>query len=169
MGPTSVNVRATESRDFEALREIYNQVIDERVATFNTEHIDLDGISEWTDSGIVLVAESGREVLGFVRSFPYRTRPCYEGVAQFSIYVRESARGLGVGGLLMSEFVQELAADGKWKVLSRVFVENEASRRLLAKHGFREVGIYRKHARLDGAWRDGVIVERLLGPAEEDE
>ena len=94
----SVNVRATESRDFEALREIYNQVIDERVATFNTEHIDVDGISEWTDSGIVLVAESGREVLGFVRSFPYRTRPCYEGVAQFSIYVRESARGLGVGG-----------------------------------------------------------------------
>ena len=75
----------------------------------------------------------------------------------------------GWGDLLMSEFVQELAADGKWKVLSRVFVENEASRRLLAKHGFREVGIYRKHARLDGAWRDGVIVERLLGPAEEDE
>ena len=123
----SVTVRATESRDFEALREIYNQVIDERVATFNTEHIDVDGISEWTESGLVLVADSGRDVLGFVRSFPYRTRPCYEGVAQFSIYVRESARGLGVGGLLMSEFVHALAADGKWKVLSRVFVENEAS------------------------------------------
>lgn len=169
MGAMSVTVRATESRDFEALKEIYNQVIDERVATFNTEHIDVDGISEWTESGLVLVADSGGDVLGFVRSFPYRARPCYEGVAQFSIYVRESARGLGVGGLLMSEFVHALAADGKWKVLSRVFVENEASLRLLAKHGFREVGIYRKHARLDGVWRDGVIVERLLGPAEEDE
>ena len=158
-----------ESRDFEALKEIYNQVIDERVATFNTEHVDVDGIADWTKSGLILVADSGRDVLGFVRSFPYRTHPCYEGVAQFSIYVRESARGLGVGDLLMSAFIQALVADGKWKVLSRVFVENDASRRLLAKHGFREVGIYRRHARLDGIWRDGVIVERLLGPAEEDE
>ena len=74
-----------------------------------------------------------------------------------------------MGDLLMSAFIQALVADGKWKVLSRVFVENDASRRLLAKHGFREVGIYRRHARLDGIWRDGVIVERLLGPAEEDE
>jgi L-amino acid N-acyltransferase YncA len=74
-----------------------------------------------------------------------------------------------VGDLLMSAFLEALVADGKWKVLSRVFVENVASLRLLAKHGFREVGIYRKHARLDGVWRDGVIVERLLGPAEEDE
>ena len=74
-----------------------------------------------------------------------------------------------MGDLLMSAFIQALVADGKWKVLSRVFVENDASRRLLAKHGFREVGIYRRHARLDGVWRDGVIVERLLGPAEEDE
>ena len=114
------------------------------------------------------MADSGRDVLGFVRSFPYRTRPCYEGVAQFSIYVRESARGLGVGDLLMSAFIQALVADGKWKVLSRVFVENYASRRLLNKHGFREVGIYLRHARLDGVWRDGVIVERLLGPAESD-
>ena len=165
----SVTVRAMESRDFEALKEIYNQVIDERVATFNTEHIDVDGIAGWTKSGLILVADSGRDVLGFVRSFPYRARPCYGGVAQFSIYVRESARGLGVGDLLMSAFVQALVADGKWKVLSRVFVENDASLRLLAKHGFREVGIYRRHARLDGVWRDGVIVERLLGPAEEDE
>lgn len=169
MGSMFVTARATESRDFEALKEIYNQVIDERVATFNTEHIDIEGISEWTESGIVLVADSGREVLGFVRSFPYRTRPCYEGVVQFSIYVRESARGSGVGDLLMSEFVQALVAEGKWKVLSRVFVDNVASLQLLAKHGFREVGIYRKHARLDGKWKDGVIVEKLLGSAEEDD
>ena len=69
----------------------------------------------------------------------------------------------------MSEFVQALVAEGKWKVLSRVFVDNVASLQLLAKHGFREVGIYRKHARLDGKWKDGVIVEKLLGSAEEDD
>ncbi len=164
----SVTIRAMESRDCEALAAIYNQIIDERVATFNTDHIDAEGVARWTDSGIVLVAESGRDAVGFVRSFPYRTRPCYEGVAQFSIYVSDSARGLGIGDLLMAAFLEALVAEGKWKVLSRVFVENIASLRLLANHGFREVGIYRRHAMLDGVWRDGVIVERLLGPAEED-
>ena len=54
---------------------------------------------------------------------------------------------------------------GIWKLLSRVFPENEASRRLLATVGFREVGTYRRHAKLDGAWRDTVIVERLIGAA----
>ena len=169
MESMNVSIRAMESSDFEILKEIYNQVIDERVATFNTEHIDLDDIAGWSESGLVLVADSGENILGFVRSFPYLIRPCYEGIAQFSIYVRESARGLGVGDLLMSAFLQALVADGNWKVLSRVFVENVASLHLLAKHGFREVGIFRKHARLDGIWRDVVIVERLLGPAEEDD
>ena len=58
-----------ESRDFEVLKEIYNQVIDERVATFNTEHVDVDGIAGWTKSGLILVADSGRDVLGFVQHF----------------------------------------------------------------------------------------------------
>jgi len=52
-----------------------------------------------------------------------------------------------------------------WKLVSRVFVENEPSRRLLADLGFREVGVYRRHGRLDGRWRDVVIVERLMPPA----
>mgnify|MGYP001275973330 CR=1 FL=1 len=162
----SVTIRAMESRDCEALAAIYNQVIDERVATFNTEHIDADGVAGWTESGLVLVADSGRDAVGFVRSFPYRTRPCYEGIAQFSIYVGDAARGLGIGDLLMAAFLDALVAEGKWKVLSRVFPENEASLSLLAAHGFREVGIYRNHALLDGVWRDVIIVERLLGPAE---
>ena len=55
---------------------------------------------------------------------------------------------------------------GFWKLVSRVFVENTASRRLLAGTGFREVGIYERHGQLDGRWRDVVIVEKLLGPTE---
>ena len=61
--------------------------------------------------------------------------------------------------------MRECEGRGMWKLLSRVFPENEASRKLLAKVGFREVGTYRRHAKLDGAWRDTVIVERLIGEA----
>jgi phosphinothricin acetyltransferase len=65
----------------------------------------------------------------------------------------------------MDALVTECEGRGIWKLLSRVFPQNEPSRKLLAKAGFREVGTYRRHAKLDGAWRDTVIVERLIGEA----
>jgi phosphinothricin acetyltransferase len=65
----------------------------------------------------------------------------------------------------MTALIDAAERAGMWKLLSRVFVENHGSRHLLRGLGFREVGIYRRHARLDGAWRDVVIVERLLGEA----
>ena len=62
----------------------------------------------------------------------------------------------------MDALIKACGSAGIWKLLSRVFVENAASRRLLASVGFREVGVYEKHAQLDGRWRDVVIVERLI-------
>ena len=56
---------------------------------------------------------------------------------------------------------------GFWKLLPRIFVENGASRSLIRKFGFREVGVYEKHGKLDGVWRDVVIVERHI-PANLD-
>jgi phosphinothricin acetyltransferase len=67
-----------------------------------------------------------------------------------------------VGDALLAAFLPACRDAGLWKVLSRIFPENEASRRLCARHGFREVGVYERHGRLEGAWRDVVIVERLL-------
>ena len=81
------------------------------------------------------------------------------------MYVAPVAQGRGVGDALMAAFLPACADAGLWKVLSRVFPENAASRALCARHGFREVGTYERHARLDGVWHDVVIVERLLPPA----
>ena len=78
------------------------------------------------------------------------------------MYVAASARGRRVGDTLMAAFLPACAAAGVWKVLSRVFPENAASLALCARHGFRVVGTYEKHAKLDGVWRDVVIVERLI-------
>jgi phosphinothricin acetyltransferase len=73
-----------------------------------------------------------------------------------------------VGDALLREYLPACEAAGFWKVLSRIFPENAASRALCRRHGFREVGTYVRHGRLDGAWRDVVIVERLLGEAVAD-
>ncbi len=163
-----VHTRLMQQSDVEKIASIYNLIIEERIATFNVELIDAKSVKSWNDEGIVLVAEFENEVVGFVRSYAYSSRSCYHGISEFSIYIQKSARRYGVGDILMERFLELLEKEGKWKVLSRVFPENTPSLNLLRKHGFREAGKLLRHASLDGVWRDVVIVERLLGPAEED-
>jgi L-amino acid N-acyltransferase YncA len=81
------------------------------------------------------------------------------------VYVDRPARGRGAGRAALQCLIDRCQELGYWKLLARILPENEASRRLARSTGFREVGVYRRHARLDGQWRDCVIVERLLGPA----
>ncbi len=83
-------------------------------------------------------------------------------IAEFSVYVSRAARGQGAGRQAMQALITAAEDAGFWKLVSRVFPENTASRKLLHSVGLREVGIYEQHAQLDGVWRDVVIVERLL-------
>jgi phosphinothricin acetyltransferase len=78
------------------------------------------------------------------------------------VYVERAERGRGAGRLAMDALIAAAEEAGFWKLLSRVFTENTASRTLLRSLGFREVGIYEKHGQLDGVWRDVVIVERII-------
>src|SRR5258708_25597864 len=110
----------------------------------------------------IVVVEEGGQVIGFGATSSYRPRECYAGIAEASLYVAREARGRGVGRVAMNALLQAAQESGFWKLLSRVFVENQASRRLIQSMGFREVGGYEKHAKLDGVWRHVVIVERLF-------
>lgn len=103
-----------------------------------------------------------REVVAFASTSQYRPRECYAGIAECSVYVARHARGRGAGRLALEALIEAVEEAGFWKLLSRIFPENTASRALVRSLGFREVGAYEKHAQLDGVWRDVVIVERLL-------
>jgi L-amino acid N-acyltransferase YncA len=160
-----VTPRPAVPADAAAIAAIYNQGIAERAATFETRPRHAQEITAWlgTRYPVIAVEDDGR-VVGFAASSAYRpARDCYSGVAEFSVYVASSSRRRGAGGVAMAALIESAERAGMWKLLSRVFVENYASRELLRGLGFREVGIYRGHARLDGQWRDVVIVERLLG------
>ena len=155
--------RRATLEDAAAIALIYNQGIEDRVATFETQLRNEDDVETWFDGHYpVVVVEAGGDVKAFASTSLYRSRVCYRGVAEFSVYVRREARGQGYGRLAMTALVEEAAKAGFWKLVSRVFPENKASLKLLASLGFREVGVYEKHAQLDGVWRDVVIVERLL-------
>src|SRR5581483_3632583 len=109
-----------------------------------------------------IVVERSGDVVGFAAAGPYRSRPCYAGIAEHSVYVHAAARGAGVGRAALASLTETYRALGFWKLVSRIFPENKASLALHASLGFRTVGVYHRHAMLDGAWRDCVIVELLL-------
>ncbi len=166
MSGSGVEVRRATRRDAAAIARIYSEGIAERIATFETRARTPADVEAWFDDRhpIVVVEEAGA-VVAFAATSAYRPRSCYDGVAEFSVYVAQSSRGRGHGRRAMDALLRAAEAGGYWKLVSRVFVENDASRRLLGSLGFREVGVYERHGRLDGRWRDVVIVERLLPAA----
>ena len=162
--------RVASPDDADAIARIYNEGIADRTATFETRPRDAAEVRDWFDGRhpIVVVEDGERGVAGFAGTSTYRPRAAYDGVAEFFVYVARARRGQGVGRLAMEGLIGAATNAGFWKLVSRVFVDNAASRALLRGVGFREVGVYRRHARLDGAWRDVIIVERLLGAALDD-
>lgn len=155
--------RAASPDDADRIAQIYNEGIADRVGTFETRPRTAADIRAWFD-GVhpIVVVEQDGTVIAFASTSSYRSRECYAGIAEFSVYVARAARGLGAGTIAMQALIDAVKPAGIWKLVSRIFVENTASRKLMAANGFREVGIYEKHARLDGQWRDVVIVERLI-------
>jgi L-amino acid N-acyltransferase YncA len=158
-----MRARSATPADAAAITEIYNQGIEDRVATFETRLRSAEDVRGWFD-GVhpAVVVEEGGRIVAFASTSTYRPRECYAGIAEFSVYVLRAARGRGAGRLAMLALIEAAEAAGFWKLVSRVFIENVASLGLLGSLGFREVGVYEKHARLDGVWRDVMIVERVI-------
>jgi phosphinothricin acetyltransferase len=158
-----MHARTATPADAAAIAEIYNQGIEDRIATFETRLRSAEDVRTWFD-GIhpVVVVEEGGQVVAFASTSTYRPRECYAGIAEFSVYVLRAARGRGAGRLAMQALIEAAETAGFWKLVSRVFTENVASLGLLRALGFRDVGVYQKHGQLDGVWRDVVIVERMI-------
>jgi L-amino acid N-acyltransferase YncA len=161
-----VTVRAATAGDAEAIAAIYNEGIEDRVATFETRLRTAAEVAASLDDPLpCLVAEEDGAVLGFARVSPYSDRCVYEGVGEHGVYVARAARGRGLGALLLRALCAGAEESGLYKLTSRVFADNAASRAAHVAAGFQEVGIQRRHGRLDGEWKDCVLVERLLGEA----
>lgn len=161
-----MEIRRAVASDAAAIAEIYNQGIADRSSTFETELRSSEERRTWLaghgERHPVLVAEADGRVVGWASVSSYRPRACYDGVGEFSVYIDRGARGRGVGKALLGALIDEAARVGYWKLLSRVFTFNQASLALCRACGFREVGVYEKHAQLEGRWLDVVIVERLI-------
>jgi L-amino acid N-acyltransferase YncA len=158
-----MRARPAHPSDAAAIARIYNEGIEDRSATFETQPRSAEDVQTWfAGTHPIVVVEDDGALIAFASTSPYRPRQCYAGIAEFSVYVARAARGRGAGRVAMEALLGEAERAGLWKLVSRVFPENTASLNLLRSLDFRVVGRYEKHAQLDGMWRDVVIVERLI-------
>jgi|SRR5581483_2200152 len=139
---------------------IYADGIATRNATFETE---VPGWERWDASHLAahrFVALRDGAVVGWTAVSPVSDRCVYGGVVENSVYVDESMRGRGVGRLLLEQLVSSTEAAGIWTIQTGIFPENEASVRLHERVGFEIVGRRKRLGKLDGAWRDVLLLER---------
>ena len=159
-----LTARPARREDAPAITEIYNEGIEDRIATFETRPRAVTDILPWFDRAyaFVSVIDAAGEVVAYAVAHPYADTPWYRGIGAFSVYVRRSHRGRGAGQVAMAGLIDASRAVGLWKLYSRVFPDNRASLALMARMGFKEIGVHEKHGRLDGVWKDCINVELLI-------
>jgi L-amino acid N-acyltransferase YncA/DNA-binding transcriptional ArsR family regulator len=158
--PTDVTTRAMTDKDFETVRDIYAEGVATRNATFETKIPSARKLTDKWLPGHQWVAELNSNVVGWAAAAPVSGRDCYAGVAETSVYVTESARGRGVGKTLLHRQVNEADRGGLWTLQTSVFPENRASIALHHSAGYRTLAVRSRIAKLDGVWRDTVLLER---------
>jgi phosphinothricin acetyltransferase len=146
--------------DAEAVLAIYQAGMDSGDASFDTIAPSWEGFDAARLPGHRFVAVDGDEVVGWIAVSPVSSRACYAGVVEHSLYVARSARGRGIGSLLLEALIASTEAAGIWTIQSGIFPENAASLTLHRRFGFRTVGRRERIGQHHGRWRDVILVER---------
>ena len=168
MEKSKFRIRRATIGDAAEIAAIYNEGIDERSATFNTNHVTVaemqEKIANGGDKHPVFAAASAElnHIAGWASISPYSNRVCYSGIGEISIYVRKTRRRQGIGKTLLQALIDAAETQGYWKLMARIFIFNHISRTLCKKLGFTEIGVHEKHSKLDGKWLDVVEVEKLI-------
>lgn len=154
-------MRDLRPEDWPEVRRIYEEGIATGDATFEAEPPSWEAFDAVRLRAPRLVAQDpDGAVLGWAVLSPVSSRCVYGGVAEVSVYVAADARGGGVGSRLLGALVEGAEAEGIWTLQAGIFPENEATLALHRKHGFREVGRRERIGRMDGRWRDTLLLER---------
>jgi L-amino acid N-acyltransferase YncA len=167
MAPEAPAVRPATAADAAAIAAIFNQGIEERVATFETREQSPERVADLIGQRpVALVAEVDGTVAAFAWVAPYDdAHDYYAGVGEATMYVERGARRSGVGRVLLDALAAAAADAGLHKLVGKVFTSNEPSIAMLRTLGWREVGVHHRHGRLDGGWKDVLVVELLVGSA----
>jgi L-amino acid N-acyltransferase YncA len=159
-------IRLATEKDIESIRNIYNEGIEDRIATLETETKDYSFMKNWFDNHIgryqVIVAEEEGTILGWASLNSYNNRAAYLGVADLSLYISRESRGKGIGGKLL-EAIQIIAIENDFhKIILFTFPFNQLGQCLYRNKGYREVGVFKNQGILNGQYVDVMAMEKLL-------
>lgn len=158
--------RLATTDDLESILYIYNQGIEDRVATLEEDQKTKEYMEEWfrnhTERFAIIVVENEVGIVGWASLNPYSNRCAYAGVADLSIYIRRDYRGKGVGSILLKE-IELIAIRNKFnKIILFTFPFNDLGQHLYRKNNYREVGILKNQGKLDGQFVDVMIMEKIF-------
>ena len=161
-----MTIRPAVVTDVEAIRGIYNEGIEDRCATLESEPHDAAQIATWwashDDRYVVTVCEdNGAAIVAWASLNRFSHRCAHNAIADVSIYVARSRRGIGIGKVLLADILERARRSFR-KVALHALNDNVAGKRLYSSLGFREVGVFRQHGELDGRLVDVVAMEKLL-------
>jgi L-amino acid N-acyltransferase YncA len=155
-------IRSAEAGDAARLAEIFNQGVEDRVATFETRPATAQDAERWIADDVVIVAESDT-VVGWAKAGTYADQHhYYDGVREATLYVERGSRRSGIGRRLLDALAGAASDAGAHKLVGKIFTSNAPSIALVEGLGWREVGVHERHGTLDGEWKDVVVVEKLL-------
>ena len=149
--------------DWSEVRAIYLHGIAGGQATFETEAPSWEQWDEAHLGAARLVAREGEKIIGWAALSPVSKRRAYAGVAETTVYVIPDKQGIGVGRQLLEALISESEENQIWTLQAVMFPENQASVALHRACGFREVGRRERISKLNGQWRDTIVLERRSG------
>jgi L-amino acid N-acyltransferase YncA len=162
----AVTIRAALHDDLESIRLIYNEGVEDRTSTLETDVKSPDDIGRWWSEHqpphSVLVATISEHVVGWASLNRFSHRCAHSAIADLSVYVARRHRGTGVGSALLRELVQQAKQKRFHKIVLHALDSNENGKRLYRKAGFVHVGVFKEHGRLNGGYVDVVAMERLV-------
>jgi phosphinothricin acetyltransferase len=168
--PSALHTRSATSDDLEHIRRIYNEGIEDRIATLDEVPKTTDAIVAWWEEhteryGVIVAESDGGDIVGWASLNPYSHRCAYRGVADLSVYVARSARGTGVGTVLLAALERRAKQNEFHKIVLFTFPFNAVGQGLYRKFGYREVGVFHEQGKRDDAFVDIMAMEKILKPS----
>ncbi|MFB6468650.1 arsinothricin resistance N-acetyltransferase ArsN1 family A [Cytobacillus sp. Hz8] len=164
---SNLKVRLATKKDLTDILDIYNQGIEDRIATLEENPKDLNYMQNWFEKEhnqryLVMVAEKNGEIVGWASLNRYSNRCAYNGVTDLSIYIKRFQRGVGIGSTLLKEIERNAKINDFNKIVLFTFPFNEMGQYLYRKIGYREVGILKNQGKLDNKFVDVMVMEKIL-------
>lgn len=161
-----MRVRIANKQDRQEITAIYNEGIEDRIATLETEIKTDEYVIKWLferdERYVVIIIEEDAQIIGWASINPYSHRCAYKGVGELSIYIKREHRGKGLGQRLLASLEEIGQQNEFYKLVLFTFSFNDLGQGLYRKMGYREVGVFEKQGIMDGEYVDIMIMEKLL-------